>query len=90
MRALIEEADLLEQLTQHPGWAVLLRRAERRMEQGRRVILEAEAKDWEQYLRVSNSYLGAQWVLDQPGEAAELANNARQRLAAATRTDAEQ
>ena len=87
-RALIEQAHQLNELTRHPGWAVLVDYMETRMRGEKLRILNGKCTDLDDYRKMSGLLLGVHAVLDAPKVVQEIADNARRREAERDEDDA--
>lgn len=65
-RALIEQAHQLGELTNHPGWAVLVDYMEVRMRGDKLKILNGNCRDLDDYRKTAGFLVGAHAVMDAP------------------------
>lgn len=80
-RALVEDAHELHELTKHPGWKVLERRALEWMRADKAKVLDGIVVDLAEYKRMTGKFVGAEFVLRLPEMIGESALKARQREA---------
>ena len=76
---MIEQAHLIEQLTQHPGWPVLLDWMHQRMMPRKKRLLNGMIPDRDEYLSTTGFLLGIHEIIDAPAKVAELVSNEQQR-----------
>lgn len=82
-RALIEQATLLDQLREHPGWPVLVDWLEERMRADKKAILNGLVKDQADYQGRAGKCVGATWAIDAARDVQQLVANERERRAQA-------
>lgn len=78
-RALLEQEQLLSQLTEHPGWQELVAIMHDRMNSDKKAILNGNVGSHDQYLKRAGILVGIHEVLDMPGTVAQLVANERER-----------
>lgn len=86
LRALVEQAHQLDELTRHPGWLVLedyILRGPAGFAGRQRAIINGLARDHEDYLKQTSWMQGADAVLKAPATVAEMVRTERERRAEA-------
>lgn len=89
-RALIEQAHQLNELTKHPGWAILMDYANYQVMAPvkKRILNDTNIVDIAEYKRIAGFVIGVHRALDIPKEVQALADNARKRAAEHDEDDA--
>ena len=91
LRALVEQAHQINELTQHPGWDVLLdylRFSEGALAKRQVQLLQGGAKTFDDYQRRIGFIEGVQYAIDAPERLQTTVDTLRSRLAEIERGDA--
>ena len=80
-RALIEQAYQLNELTKHPGWAILVDFMLTKMKTDKQRVLDGVVTNLDDYKKLTGYFQGAHAVLNAPETVEKLAANARRREA---------
>lgn len=63
---------MLDELTRHPGWPVLVDFMETRMAKDKLRVLNGNCQDFDAYRKLTGLFLGVHAVLDAPADVAKM------------------